>query len=461
MKVKKLVSLGLVFSMALSLAACGGAEKSSQTEAQLSADVPTIDSIKLGEDYLDIKASVKVLTNRTDIADTVYKGYAEKFMKLYPGIEVTYEGVTDYSQSMNLRLPTGDWGDICYIPTSVDKDEFSQYFTPFGDYKTLDTIYNFLADKNYAGKQYGIPNGGTVGGVVYNKKVWEKAGITEMPKTPEEFLTCMLKIKDNTDAVPLYTNFAAGWTMGAWDQYIGIPATGDSDYLNNKIAHIKDPFAKRDDMTGPYAVYNVLYEAVKRGLVEEDPASSDWESSKGMMNKGEIGTMVLGSWAVEQCKAAGSSPEDVAYMPFPISINGKQYANTIGGYSYCINKETPKENQIAAMIYVKWLLEESSIFTDEGTIPALKSKPLPDVLSDFGDVELLTDNAAIEGEETLLLDVSNESEVGINNNDYKVCEILESALYGTKDLDTIMNEWNEKWSQAQETLDVKIIDNGQ
>ena len=46
--------------------------------------------------------------------------------------------------------------------------------------------------------------------------------------------------------------------MGAWDQYIGISATGDPDYMNNTIVHTKDPFTKRDDMTGPYAVYYIL-----------------------------------------------------------------------------------------------------------------------------------------------------------------------------------------------------------
>ena len=40
-------------------------------------EIPTLDQIKVGEDYQDLTASIKVLTNRTDIVDTVYKGYAE------------------------------------------------------------------------------------------------------------------------------------------------------------------------------------------------------------------------------------------------------------------------------------------------------------------------------------------------------------------------------------------------
>lgn len=467
---KKIVSLGLLTVMTMSVAACSQnanptpdststktdtAETTETTETTEQQGVPTIDQVKVGEDFKDIKASIKILTNRTDIVDTVYKGYAEEFMKLYPNIQVTYEGITDYEESLTLRLTTGDWGDICFIPTSVAKSEMPNYFIPLGDYKTLDSIYNFASEKMYEDKLYGIANGGTAGGIVYNKRIWDEAGIKEIPKTPDEFLNCLQQIKDKTDAIPLYTNFASGWTMGQWDQYIGIPATGDANFMND-IVHIKDPFAKRDDMTGPYAVYYTMYESVSRKLVEDDPASADWEASKGMINTGEIATMVLGSWAVEQCKGAGPNPDDVRYMPFPISVDGKQYAGAGGNYSFGINKNATEDNQKAAMVYLKWLLEESTIYEDEGSIPALKSGELPDTLADFSNVQLLSNNPAKAGEENLFDEVNNESEVGINNNDYPKCEIVESALYGTKTIDQLMDEWNAKWSSAQESLNVEV-----
>lgn len=446
MKAKKVLFAGIVMSAA---AVMGTAA---------SAEVPTIDTIKIGEDYQDVTASVKILTNRTDIADTIYKGYAEQFMELYPNIKVEYEAITDYEESLILRLPTGDWGDICFIPTSVNRDELSTYFIPLGDFETLDPVYNFVQDKSYDGQVYGIANGGTASGVVYNKRIWEEAGITELPTTPEEFLTDLQMIKDNTDAVPLYTNFAAGWTMGAWDAYIGVAATGDPDFMNYTIVHSKDPFADRGDQTGPFAVYYTMYEAVARGLVEEDPASSDWESSKGMMNSGEIATMVLGSWAVQQCKDAGETPDDVGYMPFPITVDGKRYAGAGGNYSFGINSKTSEDQQIASMLYMKWLIEESPIYKDEGSIPALKTGELPDALADFEGVELLADNPAHEGEETLFNEVNNEAEVGINNNDYPDCEILEAALYGSNTLEEMMASWNEKWTEAQEYCGVEVLE---
>ncbi len=179
MKLKKMVSVGLVAVMALQLAGCGKEGNTNPTPSNssntnntqgTSLTIPTIDAIKLrtepnGEgDYTDLTASIKVLTNRTDIVDTKCKEYADAFMSLYPNIKVEYEGITDYEQSLQLRLTTGDWGDVCFIPTSVSKMDLSKYFTCFGDFSTLDPIYNFCTEKSFEGKVYGIANGGTAGG---------------------------------------------------------------------------------------------------------------------------------------------------------------------------------------------------------------------------------------------------------------------------------------------------------
>ena len=180
----------------------------------------TIDQIKLGEDYTDIKADLKFLTHKTDVVDTTFKGYVEEFQKLYPNVNIEYEGITDYANDITTRLTTGDWGDICMIPTTVDKDELSNYFTKMGSKAELGKIYqeNMLNNYAYQDDVYGIPSMANVQGIVYNKAVFEAAGITEVPRTPDEFIEDLKLIKEKTDAIPLYTNFAAQWTMTAWDE---------------------------------------------------------------------------------------------------------------------------------------------------------------------------------------------------------------------------------------------------
>ena len=447
----KVIAASMAAAMIVSMAGCGSSKK--KVEAT-KIDV-TFDQIEVGKDYTDIKADLKFLTHKTDVVDTKFKEYVEEFQKLYPNVNIEYEGITDYANDVTTRLSTGDWGDICMIPTTVDKDELSNYFTDFGSYKTLSEQYNYLDNFKYGDQTFGIPSMANVQGIVYNKAVFEKAGVTEIPKTPDEFIAALQKIKDNTDAIPLYTNFAADWTMCAWDAYIDGNATGDPAYSHEGRTKGLNPFSDNGDETGPYAVYNTLYTAVKDGLTEEDPTTTDWEGSKGMMNKGEIGCMVLGSWAIPQIQSAGENSDDIAYMPFPITVNGKQYAAAGPDYCYGINVNSSEDNQIAAMCNVKWLVEKSGYAESEGGISVDKDAQLPEALSSFADVELIINDPAPEGEETLANDINNNSELGVNVSGYIPKEIVENAI--TPDgltMDEMVQEWNEKWTAAQEEAGV-------
>lgn len=474
MKVKKIISVFLVLAMMFSLVACGGKEdgkkkqdtggakqetdKDKTDDKSANDTLPTIDSLKLGEDYTDITADLKFLTHRTDIVDTKFAAYIADFQKLYPNVTISYESITDYADDVTIRLTTGDWGDICMIPTTVQKSELPGLFLSYGTKEGVGQNYDYLNNFAFEEEVYGIPSTVNAQGIVYNKLVFEEAGVTEMPKTPEEYLGVLQKIKDNTDAIPLYTNFAAGWTMGAWDAYIGGSATGDADFMNDKVVHGKNPFADRGDQTGPFAVYNTLYEAVSRGLVEDDPTTTDWEGCKGMINNGEIATLVLGSWAVTQMQEAGDNGADIGYMPFPITVGGKQYASAGPDYCYGVNINSTEDEKIASLLYVKWLTEESNFAYDEGGIPIAKGAEYPPTLVSFDGIELVIDNPSPAGEETLFNDVNIESEVGINNENTHVQRIVEAAMDQSETMQDIVEDWNTRWSEAQEKLNIQVAE---
>lgn len=449
---KGFFSLAMVLVLVFSLVGCGNKSKNTGSTKD---GLPKINEIKLGEDYKDLKSTIKVLTHRTDLVDNVFKDYVAKFNEVYPNIKVEYEAVTDYAQDALIRLTADDWGDIMMVP-AVDKNELSQYFISFGDFTTLDKLYNFVNNWEFGKQVYGIPSTGNAQGIVYNKKVFEAAGVNELPKTPEDFIAALQKVKDNTDAIPLYTNYAAGWTMGAWDAYLGGSATGDTNYINQVLVHEAAPFSNRGDGTHAYSVYKVLYDATANDLIEEDYTTTDWEGCKGMINNGKIATMVLGSWAIIQMQEAGDNGADIGYMPFPITVNGKQYASAGGDYSYGINAKTSKDNQIASMIYVKWLTEESNFSYDQGGIPIEKGAKYPDTLAAFDGIELVADASALEGEETLLNQINAESELNINaGGNAKVQSIIEHASNSDKSFDDIMAEWNKKWSDTQLSLGIE------
>ena len=371
-----------------------------------------------------------------------------EFQKLYPNISISYEGITNYAEDMTTRLTSNDWGDICMIPTTIPLTELGDYFQVLCQLDEIKDEYNFADNRAFGQDVYGIPSTGNAQGIVYNKAVFEAAGITELPKTPDEFLADLQLIKDKTDAIPLYTNFAAGWTMTAWDAYISGGATGDSDWMNITMPQTKDPFADRGDGTGPYAVYKILYDAVSMGLTEEDPTTTDWEGCKPMINNGEIGCMVLGSWAIVQMQAAGDNADDIAYMPFPISVNGTQYASAGADYCFGVNKNISDDNKIASMLYIKWMSESSNFAYDQGGVPVLKSQEYPETLKAFDGIALVADAQAPAEIADLQPNVNQESELSLNADQTHVQRVVEAAINGDESYDDIIADWNEAWNAA-------------
>ena len=447
---KKAMSLMLALLMLLSLlTACGGG--GSNPDSGTDSSLPTYDSLKVGEDYTDITAELRVITHRTDLVDSTFAQYAAEFNKLYPNVTIKYEGITNYGDDMTARISSNNWGDICMIPTSIQLPDLGLYFQPLCDLSAIESDYNFATNRAYDGVVYGIPSTGNAQGIVYNKKVAEAAGYNadNMPKTPDEFLKFLQDIKDKTDAIPLYTNFAAGWTMGAWDAYIGGGATADPDWMNITMPQTKDPFADRGDGTGPYAVYKLLYDAVSMGLTEDSPTATDWEGCKPMMNNGEIGVLVLGSWAIIQMQEPNmDNADDIGYMPFPITVNGTQYASAGADYCYGVNNASSDDNKIASMLYIKWLTESSNFAYDQGGVPVLKSQTYPDTLSAFNGIELIEDTPAPTELATLQSDVNREREISLNADNTHVQRIVEAVITGNETLDDIIADWNARWNAA-------------
>ena len=462
---KKLIALGLAGAMtATLLAGCGSSASSAaastgstggDSATAEATGVPAYNTLTVGTDYTDLTASLKVLTNRTDLLeDGTLDNYVAEFNKLYPNITIKYEGMTDYANDMTTRLTSNDWGDICMVPTTIPLTELGDYFQPLCQVSDIDSEYNFASNRSFDGTVYGIPSTGNVQGVVYNKAVFEKAGIDKLPTTPDEFLDDLQKIKDNTDAIPMYTNYAAGWTMSAWDAYIGGGATADPDWMNITMPQTADPFAPGvptgDSQSGPYAVYYTLYEAVKRGLTEDDPTTTDWEGCKPMMNNSQIGVMVLGSWAIVQMQDAGDHASDIGYMPFPITVNGKQYASAGADYCFGVNKNTTDDNKLAAELYIKWFSESSNFAYDQGGVPVLKSQDYPATLSAFDGIDLIEDTAAPTEIADLADNVKQEAELALNADQTHVMRVVEAAINGDETLDDIVADWNDSWGKAVE-----------
>ncbi len=113
MKAIKFFSLMLV--VALLIGACGAAQPAAPAAPAASGDQAA--SPAAGS---DISGEITVLTNRTDLVNTVFPEYATKFNEQYPNVKVNFEAMTDYAGEVKIRLNTKDYGDVLLIPEHGD-----------------------------------------------------------------------------------------------------------------------------------------------------------------------------------------------------------------------------------------------------------------------------------------------------------------------------------------------------
>lgn len=392
-----------------------------------------------------IKGEITVITQRTDIVDTVFQEYAAKFNEKYPDVKVNFEALANYEDQIKIRMSTRDYGDVLLIPTSVPMKDLPDYFEPMGSVAELSSKYTGLEERAVNGQSYGIPITINFNGVIYNKKVFEQAGYATPPKTIDEFMAALQAIKDKTDAVPLYTNYAAGWPLTQWEADLPTVA-GDVSYVNNKQPATDDNFVPGQPH---YELYKILYDAAQKGLIEEDPTTTDWESSKVDLGSGKIGAMVLGSWAIGQIKGVAANPDDVGFMPFP--TNADKVVVPLAD-DYLIGVSIHSQNKEASRAWVDWFINESGYPTTEGGgMSPVKGAELPEILKAYEGTDITFEALAPAeaGQEGLVDAIDKDAEIGLWQPDFRK-RIIEAAI-GNRDesYDDIMKDLNDAWVQSR------------
>lgn len=445
MKMRNVALISATTGLALALSACSSG--GSGTTAEPSNGDAT--------SAAPVSGDITFLTNRTDLQeDGTYDAYIAEFQTEYPDVNVKVEAITAYEDDVRTRMsaPNG-YGDVLLIPNAVPADEFSTFFEPLGTVEELSSTYRFQAPASFDGTQYGIALGGNANGVLYNTQVFADAGITDTPTTPDEFLAALQMVADNTDAVPLYTNYKDGWPLGGqWFSNEGA-VTCNVD-AQNEMAKDPAPWAEGNDV---YVIDSLLYDVVNAGLNEDDPLTTNWEQSKGDFATGKIATMVLGSWSISQFQAAatdaGVDPSVVGFMAFPAtSADGTQCATIGGDYNLAINMNSG--NKDAARAWMDFLLQDSGFTDTQGMISALKESPLPGNLSSLADngVELIEPAPAAAGEEGLLSNVADQSKVDVWGNIYRqqVVDVARGQAGGDKE--SFFADLNDRWAAAVSEL---------
>ncbi|RKE23062.1 ABC transporter substrate-binding protein [Streptomyces sp. TLI_171] len=399
-------------------------------------------------DPASVSGDITVLTHKTDLAaDGTLQRYAAEFNKVYPNVHVKFEAIVNYEGDVKIRLNSSSYGDVLMIPAAVPVADYPRFFAPLGSSAELDRKYRFVDGGGYDGQVYGLAINGNATGMVYNKAVWQQAGITDWPTTPAEFRADLQAIKSKTQATPLYTIYHEGWPITAWQSYLG--ETGCDPGAGDALATDTAPWAAGKELN---RIDTLLYDVVHDQLTEKDPTTTTWDAAKSRLGTGKIGTLPLASWAISQLKAAakagGADPSSIGFMPFPAQADGHFCSVISPDYREAVSIHS--KHKEAARAWVDWFVDRSSYAQDQALLPTLKAGAMPEELKAYQDagVRFIQLGQAKNAE---VSKIDNQSEIGLNKPDYRqhLVDLARGAGSGT--LDGYFAELNRKWAAAVKT----------
>nr|WP_246301459.1 extracellular solute-binding protein [Microbacterium immunditiarum] len=390
------------------------------------------------------------ITHLTHLDPARFEPYVEAFLEKYPEVEnVEVQRLTDYPNEIKTRMSTDDYGDVLGIPASVTPDQLPDFFEPLGDREEMLKTYRWL-NKSFEDVVYGLPDLGNAQGLLYNKKLWEGAGITEFPTTPDEFIRDLKKIKaEYPEVTPLVTNYKDGWMLSQWEGYRGIPSNNPD--VTYDMTTWSDPWGSGNDYE---VIDGLLYDVAAAGLIEPDPTTATYDETKILIGAGTIATMPVGSWAVFRAggdiEKAGYDADDIGYMPFPVQHDGKFYATTGPDVTMAVSLHS--DNKVTARAWLDFLVGESTYSEDLGGLSPRIDGSVPAVLEDFvSQVELFSLNPLPVGKETLWADISNASGIVLNDGRYRQ-ELIDAARTGSKSKEQLFDELNAAWEAGRQDV---------
>ena len=333
-KYRKLVSAGLVLTMAgaMTLQGCGQKEKTGKTEIELVQYKP--EAVK------------------------TFEKIEEEFNRTHDDIHLTIESPNDAMTVLKTRFIREDNPDIIGIGGDVNYSNFidSDMLMDISDYKGLEDIkeaykeidknLEFVPEKG----TYAVPYVANAAGILYNKEMFEEHG-WKIPTTWDELMSLCQEIQ-NAGIQPFYFGFKDTWTcLAPWNAL----AVGLADpQLCSEVNNGTTTFTKGYDETA---------EKIKAllGYGEANPTAYSYNDACTAFARGQSAMYTIGSYAIPQIKSVNP---DMNIGTFTFPANEDEADNVLNSgidVQFCVMKAC--KNKEAAYEVLRFLYEDDTIRT--------------------------------------------------------------------------------------------------
>ncbi|RUS49063.1 extracellular solute-binding protein [Cohnella sp. AR92] len=413
------------------LAACGNNNNNAGNTASPSASGAASDK----------PVTINMFTASPEYTDA-FNAYIEEYKKVKPNVTINLEIMqADYNTVLKSRIASGNTPDVFQTTAGGDIDTFAEYSydltnEPLAAAMT-DAVRSNMSSAD--GKVLGLPVKGNLFTLIYNKDLFEKAGITEVPKTTAQLDDAISKL-EAAGITPFANAYKEWWTWKhVFQHFVDAAAQDagtDAKTLVNQFIKGETKFADHPVLENNF--FNFIDTTIKHGTdkpLERDSNAevSDFASGKAAIMTGK------GAWDEEAIKKI--SPDiKIGIMGYPVSDKAEQ-AVIITGADQALRINKDSKNAAAVVEFFNWLYTSDygkQWFSNVAkVIPPIKDAPLPDLDMPKQMDELLKTEASGDLSVNYSLDTFHQ----------KFGEIMQAYIGGSKKKEAAIKEIEQAWQQ--------------
>lgn len=339
-QMKKIVALLMASAMAASLAACGGSAQSSEATSTAPAESTAAESTATdGKKYEGVELTMWSMWSAGEVQANAIQAAADAFeAETGAHVNIEWKG-RDVNTLISAALESGEKLDIfeddynrighAYAPYTYDLTEMADA-VGYDDFSYA--CFNDQS-KEWAGYLNSIVEQPQIGGIFYNKDVFDACGITDTPKTWDEFLTVCQTLKDN------------GYEPLALDG-----AYANFNFYNHLVRHLgEDTIAELGknggwaDNEAAVAAAQEIIDFVNAGYLAEG-APDAYPASQTKVGLGTAAMVACANYVTSEVDAAVGEPVNWGFFNYPEvegNVDASAYAgaNSLAISSNCENPQ--------------------------------------------------------------------------------------------------------------------------
>lgn len=386
------------------------------------------------------EVTLDVFHYKVEISDE-WEELVEDFEKENPNIKIKSHlvgGGADWQTNLQTRFSSGAGPDIFVVDGKTMLEQYEDRVVDLSDEPWVNNAFPIaLEAASIDSKVLGVPYQLSGYGLVYNKDLFERAGIEGEPKTLSELREVAEKLEAH-GITPFGNGYGEWWVLGQQQfnvafgqqenpqEFLAGLGSGEESLVENQLFKDYKDFL---DLTIEYSNDNAI--------------ATNADMQNNLLASEEVAMIHQGYWIESNIEKAN---EDINIGMFPVPINDSEEANRLpvaASFSFVVNNKSDYIDE--SKLFLNWLVSSETgthYMTDVfGFIPAY-------------DNITLSNPGPLAG---VVLDYSNQDKTipwtfgeWPSGSYQEFFSIKQGYIAGKYDYDTMLERIEEVWQELEE-----------